>query len=241
MPRQTLATRSRFVLPLVSLISVALATLACNIGGQPPVATATAANSDTTLIAQSDVPEVEIRSPGDNTEVIINSEVQVYVRAVDKVGVTRIEMRVDNLIVDTAASPDANGTPSMDSILSWTPSSSGPHIIQVIAFRGNVQGNPKQITLIVRDTAAQVTNPAVSPQFLTASPTSNPTCRVRVNTDNLNVRTGPGINYDRITTLAVGSEVPVTGSTPDRSWFQVNVQGLTGSRHRRQFHPARLR
>src|SRR5258708_5003818 len=228
MPRQTLATRSRVVLPLVSLISVALAALACNIGAQPPVVTATSPSSNTTLVAQSDVPEVEIRSPADNSEVIINTEVQVYVRAVDKVGVTRIEMRVDNLIVDTAASPDANGTTSMDSILSWTPTSSGPHVIQVVAFRGTVQGNPQQITLTVRDTAAQVTTPAVSPQYLTASPTSNPTCRVRVNTDNLNVRTGPGINYDRITTLSVGSEVPVTGSTFDRSWFQVDVQGLTG-------------
>jgi hypothetical protein len=220
-----LATRKRLLIPLAFMI---LAALACNLGAQPPGATATPNGTASTAVALSDVPEVEIRSPADNSEVIIKTEVQVYVRALDKVGVTRIEMRADNLIVDTAASPEANGTPTMDSILSWTPNSVGPHVIQVVAFRGNIRGNPKQITLQVRETAAQVTKPAGSPAFLTASPTSDPTCRLRVDTDNLNVRTGPGINYGRVASLALGSTVPIIGIAPDRSWYQVNVQGLVG-------------
>src|SRR5258706_3731424 len=224
MPQKIFMHRVRLMLPLFFMV---LAALACSIGGQPPVATVTpGGTADTTLVALSDVPEVEIRSPQDNTEVVIQTEVQVYAHAVDKVGVTRIEMRVDGLIVDTAASPEANGTPTMDSILSWTPNSAGSHVLQVVAFRGNIRGNPKQITLLVRETAAQVTKPAGSPAFLTASPTNDPTCRLRVNTDNLNVRTGPGINYDRIATLALGSNVPIIGTISDRSWYQVNVQGL---------------
>src|SRR4051812_32941077 len=153
MPRQTLAIRARL---LVSVLAVALAALACNLGAQPATTVPPAATGST-LVAQSDVPDVEIRSPADQSEVVIRTEVQVYVRAVDKVGVTRIEMRVDGLIVDTAASPEANGTQQMDSILSWTPNSPGPHVIEVVAFRGNTRGNPKTNTLQVRETSAQVT------------------------------------------------------------------------------------
>jgi hypothetical protein len=217
------ATRVRMMIPLVVLM---LAALACNLGAPPPSVTTTPGSATPgTQIALSDVPEVEIRSPADNTEVIINTEVQVYVRAVDRQGVTRVEMRVDNQIVDTAASPEATGTPTMDSILSWTPSSAGSHTIQVVAFRGTTRGNPKSITLIVRETPGQVTRPAGSPAFLTASPTNDPTCRVRADV-NLNMRSGPGLNYDVVGSLPVGTTVPATGSNADRSWWQVNVQGV---------------
>src|SRR5258708_11104864 len=127
MPRQTLAIRARL---LLSVMAVALAALACNLGAQPPGVTETPGATASTLVALSDVPDVEIRSPADNSEVAIQTEVQVYVRAVDKVGVTRIEMNVDGLIVDTAAAPQANGVPSLDSILSWTPQTSGPHVLE---------------------------------------------------------------------------------------------------------------
>src|SRR5437773_7469772 len=105
MPQYPRATRVRLLIPLALLV---VAALACNLGAQPQSATTTPGPTTPagTLIAQSDVPEVEIRSPADNTEVILQNEVQVYVRAVDRIGVTRIEMRVDNQIVDTAASPE---------------------------------------------------------------------------------------------------------------------------------------
>jgi hypothetical protein len=226
MPQHDLVRRRRLIIPG---LFIALAALACSLGGGQQNATVTPGGTAAqTQVAQSDVPEVQIRSPQDNTDVVLNTEVQVYVHATDRVGVTRIEMRVDNLIADTAASPAANGTPAMDSILSWTPNSIGQHVIEVVAFRGDTRGNPQHITLNVRDTAAQVTNPAGSPAFLTASPTVDPTCRVRVNTDGLNVRTGPGINYDSISNLAVGTDAPVIGMTADGSWYQIDIQGAVG-------------
>src|SRR5579859_4205255 len=226
MSQHDLVRRKRLIIPV---LFIALAALACSLGGGQQNATVTPGGTAAqTQVAQSDVPEVEIRSPQDNTDVIINTEVQVYVHATDRIGVTRIEMRVDNLIADTAASPAANGTPAMDSILSWTPNSTGPHVVEVVAFRGDTRGNPKHITLNVRDTAAQVTNPAGSPAFLTASPTTDPSCRVRVNTDGLNVRSGPGINYDSITNLTVGTIAPVIGMTADGAWYQIDIQGAVG-------------
>jgi uncharacterized protein YraI len=217
----------RALLPLAMFVVLAIA---CSIGAQPqnepPTATGGATNS--TQVALSDVPEVEIKSPADNTDVVINTEVQVYVHAIDKQGVTRIEMNVDSQVVDSIASPDPNGSPTMDSILSWTPNTTGRHVIQVVAFRGNIEGNPKTITLNVKDTSADVTNSAASPAALTASPSSDPTCRVRANVDGLNVRSGPGVNYDRIATLPLGTSVSVTGSNTDQSWWQVDVSGTIG-------------
>src|SRR5262249_33730520 len=99
--------------------------------------------------------------------------------------------------------------------------------LQLVAFRANTRGNPKTITIIVRQTAGQVTNPAGSPAFLTASPTSDATCRVRADT-NVNLRSGPGINYDAICTPAVWSTAFIVGTTQDRSWWAVNANGLSG-------------
>src|SRR5258708_28498736 len=80
--------------PMIPVLFMMLAVLACSIGGQQLEVTVTPGGLGPTLVAQSDVPDVEIRSPQDKSEVIIQTEVQVYVRAVDKVGVTRVEMRV---------------------------------------------------------------------------------------------------------------------------------------------------
>src|SRR5215470_1267079 len=94
---------NRALLPLALFVALAIA---CSIGAQPQNVppTATGGATASTEIALSDVPEVEIRSPGDNTDVVINTEVQIYVHAIDKQGVTRIEMNVDSQVVDSVAS-----------------------------------------------------------------------------------------------------------------------------------------
>ncbi|MCC6976024.1 MAG: SH3 domain-containing protein, partial [Anaerolineae bacterium] len=219
------ARRVGFALPAALIL---FAVLACNLIGGQPEATSTPQPTAETPIALSDVPEIEIRSPADKSEVIKGAEVTVYVRAVDRIGVTRIEMRVNNQLVDSAASPDPNGSPTLDSILSYTATQSGQNVIQVVAFRNLTRGNPKAITVLVKDTAAQITLPASSPVFLTASPTTDPTCRVRADVSGVNVRRGPGLNYEVITTLNAGVSVPVIGISVDRQWWQVNSTGLIG-------------
>ena len=226
MQRRNPATLAHLALPLAMLL---LLTAACSLGAAAPDTTQiTATALGGTPIAQSNVPEVQIQSPANNTEAVINTQVQVYVRAVDQTGVTRIEMRADGLIVDSSASPNANGSPTLESILSWTPNTSGQHVLQIVAFRGTLQGNPQTLTITVRDSAAQVTAPAGSPQALITSPTVNPFCSIRANVEGLNVRSGPGINYDAISTLTRGQTVPVSGSDSARSWWQISLSGQTG-------------
>jgi len=183
-----------------------------------------------TLVA-SDVPEVEIRSPADKSEVVLNQVVQLFVAAVDKEGVTRIELRADNLLVDTSASPEAQGSKSLNTLLNWTPNTEGPHVLQVVAYRATLRGNPKSITLTVRGSAAQVTQPAgsaIPAAQLTASPTTDVFCKVAAKVDGLNFRTGPGVNFDVIATLRLGVPYSVTGRDSTASWYQISVNGQVG-------------
>jgi hypothetical protein len=220
--------------PALALVMLAAAALACNLGAQPNAGNAqtTAAVPGQTAVAQNNTPQIQIKSPADNSEAVINTQLEVYVRATDSVGVTRVEMRADDLLVDSSASPDPNGSTTLDTLLYWTPTNSGPHVLQIVAFRGTLQGDAQTLHLTVRDNAAQVTVPAVSPVFVTSAPSSNGntdlTCRVQANIGTLNVRNGPGVNYDAIGTISIGQPVPVTGSNADRSWWQINAGGLIG-------------
>ncbi len=202
-------------------LMLALAALACNLTPSEPQATATPPPVTPTSVALSDVPEVEILAPADNSEVVVQTAVQVSVRATDRIGVTRVEMRANGLIVDAIAAPDPAGISPLESLLSWTPVTLGQNIIEVTAFRGNTRGNPKRITLIVRQTQQQVTRPAFTAPPPNRTPTSDLTCRARVNVNGLNIRTGPGTNYPSIGNLALGAELPVVGTNLERSWLQV--------------------
>ncbi|MDW8300644.1 MAG: CARDB domain-containing protein, partial [Anaerolineae bacterium] len=202
-------------------LMLALAALACNLTPSEPQATATAPVLSPTTVALSDVPEVEILAPADGSEVVVQTAVQVSVRATDRIGVTRIEMRANGLIVDAIAAPDPAGVSPLESLLSWTPVTLGQNIIEVTAFRGNTRGNPKRITLIVRQTQQQVTRPAFTAPPPNRTPTVDLICRARVNVNGLNLRTGPGTNYPSIGNLALGAELPVIGTNFERSWFQV--------------------
>jgi len=71
---QPLAHRARLIIPVLFM---SLAVLACNIGGQQLEGTPASGTGLPTLVAQSNVPDVEIRSPQDKSEVVIRTEVQV--------------------------------------------------------------------------------------------------------------------------------------------------------------------
>ena len=208
-------------------LMLSLAALACNLSPSEPQATATSAVTQTS-VALSDVPEVEILAPADNSEVVVQTAVQIAVRAIDRTGVTRVEMRVNGLPIDAIAAPDPAGVSPLESLLSWTPVTLGQNIVEVVAFRGNTRGNPKRITLIVRQNASQITVPAVTALPPNVIQTVDPSCRARVNVNGLNLRTGPGTNYPSFANLALGAELPIIGTNFERSWFQVVAADSVG-------------
>jgi hypothetical protein len=51
---------------------------------------------------------------------------------------------------------------------------------------------------------------------------------VLVNVDALNVRTGPGFNYERVGQVGVGETYRILGAIPDYTWVMIDYQGGVG-------------
>jgi len=70
----------------------------------------------------------------------------------------------------------------------------------------------------VTETVAETTGaPAAAEAFLKAAGTTR-----------INVRSGPGLAWDRITNIASGQEYPIIGTNPDRSWWRILVGDQPG-------------
>ena len=44
----------------------------------------------------------------------------------------------------------------------------------------------------------------------------------------MNVRTGPGLTYDIVTTVPAGTQATIVGIDPDNEWYQVEIDGVEG-------------
>ncbi|GIV77085.1 MAG: hypothetical protein KatS3mg050_1479 [Litorilinea sp.] len=71
--------------------------------------------------------------------------------------------------------------------------------------------------------------PAELPPTDTPTPEPLPTrpAEVVIST-NMNVRGGPGINYNIIGTANPGERYPITGKNPEGTWWQINYNGQNG-------------
>ncbi|MEQ8675094.1 MAG: CARDB domain-containing protein [Aggregatilineales bacterium] len=174
-----------------------------------------------TLPNNSGSPVVSINSPQNGDEVVVNEEVLLSVSATDSVGITRIQLFADNRIVQTVSSESATGDTSRSALLAYTPRTEGTLNLRVIAYRGSVASEPREITLSVRRTQAQVTATSQPSTNVPVINPNDPTCRALVNT-NLNLRRGPGTSYDIIRILGAGELLPVTGRVQDNSWLQLS-------------------
>lgn len=75
-------------------------------------------------------------------------------------------------------------------------------------------------------TASAVVQPQTNVQPLNfTAPLDSSVCSVSSNTGgNVNIRNGPGINYDVVGSLALGQSLTVTGQTQD-GWYQATLNG----------------
>lgn len=174
-------------------------------------------------------PNVTITSPEAGDEVVVNSQIFVTANATDAVGVTRVQLIAGTQIVKTVSSESPSGQTNFPVLLDYTPRQTGEVELQVIAYRGATASDPAEVTINVRANEAQVTatiapNPGGGSNIPVIDP-NDPTCRALVNA-GLNLRTGPGTNYPRITVLGAGTVIPIIGRLGDNSWWQVR-SGVT--------------
>jgi len=175
-------------------------------------------------------PTVTLVSPANGSDAALNQAVIVNVTATDSVGITRVQLLANGAIVKTVSSQSTGGDRNMNVLLDYTPTVEGALNLQVIAYRGNITSAPAAITVNVRRVAATSTNTTIPVVVPTQGPVINPndpTCRVVTNS-SVNLRTGPGINYNVILVLGSGATAPITGRLGDNSWWQVRFQTATG-------------
>jgi uncharacterized protein YraI len=170
-------------------------------------------------------PSVTIASPASGSESVVNTQILVSASATDSVGVTQMQLLANGRIVKTIRSDQPNGSQAMNAVLDFTPTEAGALNLSVIAYRAAVASDPALITLNIRAAQAQVTATNVPAANVPVINPNDPTCRALAAT-GLNVRQGPGTVYPRISGLAAGTIVPITGRTSDNTWWQVRV-GVT--------------
>ena len=213
----------RLPLRLVGFMLLTLFLGACNLLNNGDVPTPTSSSDNQR-------PVVTIISPANGAEIAVNVKADISVVAADTTGVTRVQLFVNGQVVKTVSSQTAGGDVTFSTLLDYTPPTLGTIQVQVYAFRGSISSDPTTLSLTVVQPPTSTRLPTTAPIIITSPPVVNPfdpTCRLLVNT-SLNLRTGPGINYDRILTLNANTVVPITGRLGDNSWWQVRVGTTTG-------------
>ena len=209
--------RNVLILALLMLLS------ACNLTRE----TATDEPLATTTGQASGKPEVTIASPRSGSEVVVGDDVFVSATATDTVGVTEVQLIVNNQIAKRVFSESVSGDKEMSVLLDYKPATAGEITLQVIARRGSVASDPAEIDLIVRSTEQQVTATLIPQTNVPTIDPFDPTCRALVNT-GLRLRSAPNTNSNIITVLPSGTVVPIIGRLGNNSWWQVRYAGNTG-------------
>jgi hypothetical protein len=166
------------------------------------------------------IPTVVITAPTTNSQVPINVPVTVQATASDPAGVKRMELWVSNIKTADAVSPVEQGQPTLTASFQWTPPAPGTYTLEVKAFNseGRVSA-PTTVTVnAVGESAAQTPTPTSTPE--TPTPTVPATPSLTTKTD-LNVRSGPGTQYDLLGLLPTGVTVEIIGRDETRQWWQV--------------------
>jgi uncharacterized protein YraI len=209
---------------LLSLLLVVVS--ACNLSRTPPTP-----ESQELPDSASGAPTVTITSPKTGDEFVVGSQVFVTAQAVDTVGITRVQLLANNQPVKTVSSESPAGQKSFEVLLDYTPRAQGTVDFQLVAYRGAIASEPANISITVRASQAQVTAtsaPVTGGQVqVPVIDPNDPTCRALTNA-GLNVRTGPGTVYDRITTLNAGAVVPIIGRTGANDWWQIRYGTIVG-------------
>ena len=117
-------------------------------------------------------PAVAILSPADGAQIASGGQIVLQASATGAKDITRLEMSVDGQLVATAASPDADGAPSLNVSHSFTFDQPGSHTIAATAYTaGQASGETTSIGVTVGGAVGQVT-PTTG---VTAEASSTPT------------------------------------------------------------------
>lgn len=201
------------------LLSVTLLCLGCN------------------LLDSDSRPTAFISQPADGSTVRTGREVEILSTASDDTGVVRIDLYVNDELIATDTPPQDIPQLSYSVVQRWVPPAPGTVLIQVLAYDERGQ----------RSAPAAVEITAVGPALARAAPTSTPlptatplpaaattpspaatatpemTVTGTVSVQGLNVRAGPGTDFDILTTIPRDTAVLGMARTDDGEWARVRL------------------
>jgi len=96
-----------------------------------------------------DVPRIRLDSPGEMV-VAVGEGITIQVAAFDTQGVTRIELRRFGVVLDDVVSAAPAGDKQLTATLVYIPDSPGQHRLEVLAFRGELPGDARYVTVTVQ-------------------------------------------------------------------------------------------
>lgn len=181
------------------------------------------------------LPQVAIVNPTDGQNFSVGDTVTVEAIATDTAGgITRVELLVNNVIVDSQPTENPQGEASFSALLDYRATVAQEVTLTVRPFRGTVPGNIAQVSIVVggsSDTASDDVGGSQQQQTNnnnSSVTTNNPTCRARVDVNRLNFRAGPGVEYDILGVVTLGQEPTLNGRNSNDTWWQIRSAGTTG-------------
>ena len=155
---------------------------------------------------------VRVDSPQDNSRIEIGKSESVVVQATSTKPIAQFQLFVNNAVVDTqpAGSPAADNTYQVTLTLPPFTSRGTYQAFVRVTTSTNEHTDSSKINLV----AIQPVGSA--PQQIQGKVIAT-----------VNVRKGPGDNYDSVQTLEAGTTVNIIGKTSDESWLLVDVAGGT--------------
>jgi hypothetical protein len=123
-------------------------------------------------------PTAMIEAPASGATVSVGQTLRITARGEDRWGVSRLDLLVDNLLVDSASTPNAAAQRSFAATLEWTPTAEGEVTISALAYRPTGTGSrPATMNVTVLPGSSAVSaSPAVGAISTPSSaPTTTPT------------------------------------------------------------------
>jgi hypothetical protein len=191
-------------------------------------------DEDPTAVGDTGGPTVTISQPTSGQTFNVGDTITVQAQAVGVgSGVTRVELLVNNVVVDSQTSQSPTGEENLAVLLDYVAAVPTPNLtLAVRAFSGVQAGSDALVTVTVGSgTSPTTTTQPGSSATQQPAPTSapfNPTCRARVDIGTLNFRAGPSTNHNIIGALNLGAEANLIGRLGDNSWWQVTYRGGSG-------------
>lgn len=169
---------------------------------------------------QAGIPVVVITAPVSGSQVQVEVPVTIQATASDPTGIKRMELWVSGAKTAESISPVEQGQPTLTASFQWTPEAPGSYTLEIRAYNQRGEVNPPTMVTVtaVGDLAAATATPTPTPATPTPTVPTAPTLKTLT---DLNVRSGPGLEYDLIGLLPVGASAEVTGRSEDRQWWQI--------------------